>query len=173
MRSPFLEARGYWMARSESLDAQAIYLERRGVVRVALSDPLDMASEVVVFARVGDELDFSELRRPAEASVLVELEGAVEEGRVEFYVAVLDRFGNHLIDLRSDADPFVEQVEVVRESDGRERDGREGISRRTLWIILGSAGGALVLGAVATAIGVAASQAEPGSVETDVTVGLR
>ncbi len=169
MRSPFLEARGYWMSRAESLDAQAVYLERRGVVRVTLSDPLDMAEEIVVHVRVGAEVTFTELRREADEVIEVTIPGAAEAERVEYYVTVIDRFGNRLIDLGSDAEPFVEREEVAPGPSGE----GGGISRRTLWIILGSVGGALVLGGVAAAIGVAASQADPGSVESSLTVGVR
>ena len=166
MRSPFLEARGYWVAHSERLEARANYNERNGSLGIRLSDPLEMADTVLVYCRVDDEDEFSELSEPAREVVAVELPGAERAENIEYYVVILDQYGNHVIELGNEVEPLVE-------GRGSEGDGEGGISRRrTLWIVLSVVGAALVTAAVATGI-VVGTGSDDGGISTDVSVGVR
>lgn len=166
MRSPFLEARGYWAAHSERLEATATFVRAQGAIRVELSDPLDMARSVVVHARVGDEGEFSEVSEDAARTTVAPIPGADRASRVDYYVTVLDEYGNHIIELGSATEPLSEGGDQGDASGGR--PGR----RRTLWIVLGTVGGALLVGGITAAV-ILGTQDQDSGIATEVTVGVR
>ena len=108
LRSPFMEARGYWQTRSETMGAEAVLVRARGGLRVRITDPLGMAEEVRVLTRVAGELvPMDEERFPAQESILVEVDGLPDADRIEYVVQVLDEHGNRLVDLGSEDEPNV------------------------------------------------------------------
>lgn len=169
LRSPFLEARGYWTARSDRLEA-VVGLDRgEGALTVRFTDPLSMAQMIVVWARVFGSAEWERARRPAAPAVTVPLEGAAEAGRVEYALAVLDFHGNRLIELGTPNDPRSIGEAQVAEAPPVEEPDEDGsvLGSPIFWgvaaaVIVGAGvGGYFVL-----------SQGSPG-VETSVSVGIQ
>jgi hypothetical protein len=167
MRSPFLEARGYWAAHSERLEATATFVRGRGALRIELEDPLGMAASIVVHGRVGDEEELTETTEDAAGTVVVAIPGAERADRVEAFVTVLDEHGNHIIELGSETEPLTEGGDE-RDDTGRPGGGR----RRTLWIVVSAVGGALLVGGVTAAI-IVGTQDQDAGIATDITIGVR
>ncbi len=166
MRSPFLEARGYWVAHSERLEASESYSDRNDSVRIQLSDPLEMADTILVYCRIDDEEEFTEISEPAREIVGVELPGAQRAESIEYYIVILDQHGNNIIELGNEVEPLTEG------GAGEGGDGGGISRRRTLWIVLSVVGATLVTAAVATGIAVGTSS-DDGGIRTDVSVGVR
>ena len=171
LRSPFLEARGYWTARSDRLEAVVGLDREEGALIVRFGDPLSMAQLVVVWARVAGSAEWNQVRRPAAASIAIPLEGAGDAGRVEYALAVLDFHGNRLIELGTPNDPrSIGEAQVTTEGPLDDDRGEEG----------GSVLGSPVFWGIAAVVLVGAgvggyfllSDGAPG-VETSVTVGIR
>ncbi|MEM9188184.1 MAG: hypothetical protein AAGF12_03365 [Myxococcota bacterium] len=98
VRSPFLEARGYWASRPDRFSMEGDVIEARTAIRVRLSDPLGMASEIEFNARAAGQPDFIQRVEPAGSSTLAAFE-SLEGQAVEYYVRVLDSDGNTLLQL--------------------------------------------------------------------------
>ena len=167
LRSPFLEARGYWTARSDRLEAEVELASDEGALRVTLSDPLDMAEAVIVRARPAGAASWSDTRVPAMDSQLVPVEGLAEADRVEYAVEVHDAYGNRLVELGTVGAPrALGEMEVG--PGPAEPDGGDSIfSSPIFWGVAG----AVVVGA-AIGIGFAASDTSVGA-RTDVSIGVR
>lgn len=140
LRSPFMEARGFWTSRSERLGAEARVVRSRALVRVRLVDPLEMASAVVVYAR-GAHGDYREHRSEAGPSTVVELDELLEaDAVVEYYVQVLDAHGNRLIEIGDEFEPEVSGEAAERPTEGPlepdDGDGGGGALRSPwFWIV--------------------------------------
>lgn len=167
LRSPFLEARGYWTGRSDRLEADVRFDDDERTLEIALSDPLSMAQLVVIWARPERTARWQQVRRPAAPSITVELEGS--GSRVEYAVAVLDVHGNRLIELGDPASPRSVGEAALEPSteDGRDEAGGSVLASPIFWtvagalLLAGGIGGYLLL-----------SNGEPG-VRTAVTIGVQ
>ncbi len=105
LRSPFLEARGFWSSRRDRLGIEVTLLDASHQLRVELSDPLHMGASVVVGVRpAGSGEAFQTTRADAQPVVSASLGDA---RRFEYYVAVLDPHGNRIVDRGSEAAPEV------------------------------------------------------------------
>jgi hypothetical protein len=76
-------------------------------VRVALSDPFQMARTLRVHARLEGEVEFATTESEAMAEVLAPLPGSDTADRVEYWVEVLDPYGNQLVVAGSEFEPSV------------------------------------------------------------------
>nr|MDQ3037434.1 tetratricopeptide repeat protein [Myxococcota bacterium] len=115
LRAPFLEARGVVSARTDELGAQVgIARTEGGAVRVALTDPFGMARMVRVHARLEGGAEYTSAEAESGAEVLMPLPGADTADRVEYWVEVLDPYGNQLAILGSEFEPrTVGRIAVV------------------------------------------------------------
>ena len=104
-REPFMEARGYWSSRRAQLDVEVRFDRARGALRVLLSDPVGMASQIRVLSRLPGTIEYAEARRPANESVRFEVDGAVGTGAIEYLLRVEDEHGNTLIERGTEEEP--------------------------------------------------------------------
>ncbi len=105
LRSPFLEARGFWAAQPAGLGARVSLLSRRGELRLTLSDPIRMAASVVMVSRVAGA-EPQQVQREAASELRFALPG-FEGGQVEYYARVLDGYGNAVVEIGSEDEPHV------------------------------------------------------------------
>lgn len=169
LRSPFLEARGYWTARSDRLEASVELDRDDGGLRVALTDPLDMAEAVILRARPAGAPSWSEVRVPALGAQLVPIEGVAEADRVQYALEVHDAWGNRLIEQGTVGSP--RELGRLESSPTAGTEGpAEGSSIFESPIFWGVVG-AFVVGAT-IGIVVAASNTSVGA-QTDVSIGIR
>ncbi|MCB9611634.1 MAG: hypothetical protein H6721_25055 [Sandaracinus sp.] len=108
LRSPFMEARGYWATRSDRLEADVVLARAERGLRIRLVDPLGMARRIVVRTRVAGEMrPMDEQTLPAQSGELAPVEGLPEADRIEYAVEVLDEAGNRLVQLGTTDTPNV------------------------------------------------------------------
>ena len=108
LRSPFMEARGFWSSRSDRLDVEVRLVRRSNGMRIVLTDPLDMAVEFRVATRIaGEFVDYDEQRVEAQSSTLVEVAGLPDAPQIEYVVEVLDDYGNRILALGTEDEPRV------------------------------------------------------------------
>lgn len=108
LRSPFMEARGFWSSRTDRLDVEVRLVRRSNGMRIVLSDPLDMAVEIRVATRIaGEFVDFDQQRVEAQPSTLVEVTGLPDAPQIEYVVDVLDDYGNRILSLGTEDEPRV------------------------------------------------------------------
>lgn len=151
LRGPFLEARGFWASRSSAFSVEARVVRARGAIRVELSDPLGMASEIRVLSRDHAVMGrMEETRVSAEADVLVEVPALPDAPQLDYAVQVLDEHGNRLAEIGTEDEPhiFGEAPVVVPPTGGEDDGGSEGIP---LWVWI--VGGVVVAGAAAVGLG--------------------
>ncbi len=103
LRAPFQEAQGFWTAQSSRLAAEVSFVQRRNVLRVAMTDPLSMAQTVVMFIRPAGASEFRSERQPAAAAL--NFETGSSGAPVDYYAHVLDRHGNRIVEIGSEDDP--------------------------------------------------------------------
>lgn len=108
LRSPFMEARGHWATRSERLTLDARLVRARAGLRVLVTDPLSMGSEVRVLTRVAGEMgEMHETRYPVEDARLVEVDGLPEADQIEYVVQLLDEHGNRIREMGTEDEPRI------------------------------------------------------------------
>lgn len=162
MRDPYLEARGMWAARPGRLEIEAGLDRNTSSVRVELQDPTDMARRVRIAARLEGDAVFTTAEYAAAATLSAPVTGAAGADRVEYYVEILDAYGNTL---RSEGTEF--EPRVV----GRMRGGSQGgnlLEDPILWIIVG--GVAVV--AAAVAIGIIVDQRSRIGIQTGIRLDI-
>lgn len=173
LRAPYLEARGIVSARQERLEVQVGLARSQASVRVALTDPFQMARTVRVHARIEGAVEFTSVESEAMAEVLAPLAGADSADRVEYWVEVLDPYENQLMLLGSEFEPrTVGRIASVG-GGGSEpvlpRPREPSIAEEPLfWVAL--LGGAAVIGA-AIGIGVGLDSASRVPLRTGISFG--
>jgi hypothetical protein len=177
LRAPFLEARGAVSARTDQLGVEVGIDREQAAVRVALTDPFQMARTLRVHARVEGGTEYTTTESEAQAEVIAPLAGADTADRVEYWVEVLDPYGNQLAMEGTEFEPrTVGRVAAVVVGPGPGGPGAGGggvgggnvFEEPAFWIIAG--GVVLVIGAVVT--GVLVDQASHVPVQTGVSMGL-
>jgi hypothetical protein len=174
LRAPYLEARGIVSARPDRLGVEVGLARSQASVRVALTDPFQMARTLRVHARLEGGAEYTSVESEAMAEVLAPVTGADTADRVEYWVEVLDQYGNQLVVAGSEFEPRV----VGRISTGGGGGGTDPGPGRPItedpvfWAIVGSiAGAAIIGGAIGIGFGVDAQSHLP--VQTAVTFGVR
>lgn len=175
LRSPYLEARGIVSARPEQLGVEVGLARAQSAVRVALTDPFQMARTLRVHARIGGMVEFTTVESEAMAEVIAPLPGADEAEHVEYWVEVLDPYGNQLVVAGSEFEPrSVGRVVVAGGGPGPGSGApvtphEPSIAEEPLfWIAI--LGGAAVIGA-AVGIGVGVDAASHVPLQTGVRFG--
>ncbi|MBX3249564.1 MAG: hypothetical protein KF901_20470 [Myxococcales bacterium] len=144
LRSPFMEARGYWATRSDRLSLEAVLVRAERGLRVTLSDPLGMVASLVVLTRGAGELrPYDEHRGPAQLTSLVEVAALPEADRIEYVIEALDAAGNRVAQLGTRDTPNSVGRDTPR---GGERGVGGGEERPRRWWIAGVVA-AIVVGA--------------------------
>jgi hypothetical protein len=106
VRSPFMEARGFWSQYAQRLGASAALSEDRSALLIALVDPAALVARVVVRARGVGQSRFVEMALPTASSVLMSLEALPAQDGVEYTLALIDENANRLWQLGTDAAPL-------------------------------------------------------------------
>lgn len=102
LRGPYLEARGYWSARSgDRFSIDLVAGPNAFVVRVR--DPLGLARTIRTRARLDRDAEYRPDEAPAAPEVAFEIEGY--EGYAEVVVVAQDEHGNALATLGTDVVP--------------------------------------------------------------------
>jgi hypothetical protein len=96
LRSPYLEARGFWSSQDMHLGAEVGLADDLSGLVVAVSDPAQMALRVRVRMRLVGEQAFGEAVRPPDARHLFPLARLAEVRAVEYSIALLDEHGNRI-----------------------------------------------------------------------------
>ncbi|MEM9070401.1 MAG: hypothetical protein AAGE52_17990 [Myxococcota bacterium] len=151
LRSPFMEARGYWATRSERMNVEARLVRAQRGLRVLVTDPLGMGTEVRVLTRTAGELvPMTELRYNAEESRLVEVESLPDADRIEYVIQLLDEHGNRLVELGTEDEPRSVGRDVATGvgGGGSENDDDRGGIPVWVWAVVGG-----VLAASALTVG--------------------
>lgn len=108
LRSPFLEARGYWAAQRSGFGAEVTLNEHRGELLLRLNDPLHMAAAVVMYSRVlGSTEAFHQERRDAAPRLTFGIAGYESGAQVEYYARAVDAHGNDVVELGAEDDPVI------------------------------------------------------------------
>jgi hypothetical protein len=172
LRAPFLEARGIVTARPERLRADVALARSQSAVHVALTDPFQLGRTIRVHARLEGTLEFSVREEPAQPVVLARLEGAASADRVEYWVELVDPFGNQILVLGSEFEPRVVGRAVPAQGGGGSSGGGGGggdvLSEPWLWVVLG----VVVVGAGVTVGIVLGDQASQLRLRTGVSIGI-
>ncbi|WP_053238609.1 hypothetical protein [Sandaracinus amylolyticus] len=179
LRAPYLEARGIVSARPEQLGVEVGIARAQSAIRVALIDPFQMARTVRVHARIEGQVQYTDVEAEAEAEVLAPLDGAANADRIEYWVEVLDPYGNQVVLVGSEFEPrTVGRVAAVAVPGGggggaggggaQEGGGGSILEDPLFWII--SAGVVLVAGGVVA--GVLIDQSSHVPVQTGVSFGI-
>jgi len=107
VRSPYMNARGFWSVHVERLSAQVAFdPDDANALLIALRDPAALTARVRVRARVAGTERFVESVRPPEATLTMPVDRLAVAGEVEYTVALLDEHGNRIWQLGSDASPL-------------------------------------------------------------------
>lgn len=147
LRSPFLEARGFWSSRRDHLSLRATLLDAAHQIRVELTDPIHLAARIEVGVReLGSDEDFRLQTVDATAFVQVPLG---EGERFEYYVAVLDEHGNRVAERGRPEAPEIIGDERPMPGAGAQAAGG---SDDTILIALGIVAGVLAVGGIVAGV---------------------
>jgi hypothetical protein len=105
LRSPYLEARGFWSSNRERLTVTA-RLESN-TLTIALSDPAKMVNRVQVRIRSAGQDEFLDSVRVARPMLRIALPENAKDRDIELVVALLDQFGNTVAEQGTQADPVL------------------------------------------------------------------
>ncbi|UJR84772.1 hypothetical protein [Sandaracinus amylolyticus] len=177
LRAPYLEARGIVSARPEQLGVEVGIARAQSAVRVALIDPFQMARTVRVHGRIEGQVQFTDVEAEAQSEVLAPLAGADTADRIEYWVEVLDPYGNQVVLVGSEFEPrTVGRVAAVAVPGGggaggggtQQSGGGSVLEDPLFWVI--AVGVVLVTGGVVA--GVLIDQSSHVPVQTGVSFGV-
>jgi hypothetical protein len=114
IRAPYLEARGAMAGADDKPPLDVTVRPRKQELELALHDILQVAASLVVSTRAGEGTPFSRRRFEAAATRRVPKPVGSE---LQFFVQVLDRYGNVLFDLGTEEEPQ-RLVQVTSERPG-------------------------------------------------------
>ncbi len=106
VRSPFMEARGFWSQHAERLGASAALSDDHLALIVSLVDPAALAARVIVRVRAAGQASFVESSLPPESTLLVSLETLGAPAGIEYSLALIDENANRLWQLGDDDAPL-------------------------------------------------------------------
>lgn len=106
VRSPYLEARGFWSVHRERLAVRAAPSPGGDRLEVELTDPAELVSRLVVRTRPVGASRYVEVAQPRSARLSVPLEPSASTQGLEYTIVLLDGFGNRLSEAGSERDPL-------------------------------------------------------------------
>jgi hypothetical protein len=113
VRSPFMEARGFWSEHPAHLAASATLSDDQTALLVTLIDPAALVARVLVRARTAGQTQYVESSHAPSSSFPVPLEALTSGRSVELSLALIDENANRLWQLGSDAEPLQLSPTVV------------------------------------------------------------
>lgn len=106
IRSPYLEAQGYWSRFEDRLLLEPAPIKSPAKVQFAVLDPAHLADTLRIYLRTKGETTFQAYDMKLDSLGAVPLTARQIAGGCEYYVLVLDRHGNGLVELGSEASPL-------------------------------------------------------------------
>jgi hypothetical protein len=170
LRAPFLEARGIVTSRPERLGAEVGLARVQSALHVALTDPFQLGRTLRVHARLEGTLEFATREEAAQPVMFARLDGAATADRVEYWVELVDPFGNQILVLGTEFEPrVVGRVATAPPGGGGGGGGGGDItSEPWFWIVVG----VVVVGGGVTAGVILGDQASRLELRTGVTIGI-
>lgn len=105
VRSPYLEARGFWSVHATPLAAKVVR-PAHGGLELELVDPALMVARVRLRARVQGSATFSDAAQKPAAQIHFSVPGLTDDKVLEYSVALLDEHGNRILKVGSDSEPM-------------------------------------------------------------------
>lgn len=106
VRSPFMEARGFWSEHAERLAASATLSDDHAALLVTLMDPAALVARVVVRVRGVGQTQYVESSYAPSSSFPVPLEALTPGRGVELSLTLIDENANRLWQRGTDAEPL-------------------------------------------------------------------
>jgi len=107
IRDPYLQAQGYWSAAGERLALRATPSGDSGHLVVKLHDAASLVAKIKLDWGAAGSQDRTQLTLEPGALVRFEVPPPLRERDYEYVLRALDRYGNVLSELGSDADPML------------------------------------------------------------------
>lgn len=95
VRSPYMEARGFWSEHERALSATVRTAEPQRVLEVIVDDPAHLSVRVLLRARASKRERFAEMVQPTAPKLAFPVAWKVR-GDLEYELALLDEHGNRL-----------------------------------------------------------------------------
>ncbi len=105
IRSPYLEARGFWSAHQTPLQASATPSEDGSALILSTVDPAQLSARLRIRARAGDAGEPQEMVSPSAPQRRVLLSALGTSTDLSYSLTLLDEHGNRLWQLGSDEHP--------------------------------------------------------------------
>jgi len=118
IRSPYLEAQGYWSRFDERLSVKSFGRDSSSQLTLTLGDPAQLASKVRISSRVLGRTQFQSFDLEPGPRLKFQLAQEQSAQGFEYYVAVLDAHENVLLEHGNEAEP----IEVLPLSRGRSKN---------------------------------------------------
>lgn len=182
LRAPFLEARGTVSSRAR-LGAEVQLARAYGSLRIALSDPRELVTQVRLHYRVEGQVEFTTSEHEPDEEIMARATGAASADRMEYWLECLDEHGNQLLVLGTEYEPRVVGRTAAAASGGGgggggDDDGGSGggggdggpgiFGEPVFWIIVGS----VVLVGAGIGVGFAVDSQNHVGLSTGVRFGL-
>lgn len=168
LRAPFLEARGIVNSRPERLDVEVGLARAQSALHVALTDPFQVGHRLRIHARLEGTLEFTTHEEAAQAEVLARIEGAASADRVEYWLELVDPFGNQILVLGSEFEPRVVGRAAGSGAGLAAAEGGGVLAEPWFWVVVG----AVVVGGGVTAGIILGDQASRLELRSAVNIGL-
>lgn len=107
LRAPFLEARGMAGSHHGRLAAEVQLARAYSALRITLTDPFDIVTQVRLHARVEGQVEFSTTEHEPADEIMARASGASSADRMEYWLEALDEHGNRVLMLGSEFEPRV------------------------------------------------------------------
>lgn len=105
VRSPYLEARGFWSAHEVPLDVKATFDEGAQTIRLKITDPAPLSVRVRLRARADDSNEIVEVVRPVAPELQVDAVAWGTFHTLAYSLTLIDEFGNRIWQRGSDERP--------------------------------------------------------------------
>jgi hypothetical protein len=171
LRDGYLEARGIVAARSGQLGVQANLDRAASALRIQLTDTTDMARRVRVHARIEGVAAYGTTDAVARATTIdAFVPGANTADRIEYWIEVLDQFGNQLVLEGNQIEPrVVGRTEIATPVAPVTGGGTTIFEEPWFWTV---AGGVLAVAAAVIITAIVVDQRSRIGATTSITIGL-
>jgi len=105
VRSPYLEARGFWSAHAVPLHVDVALSEDGSTLVLTVVDPASLSARLRIRARMGSEADTQEVVVPASHEVRLPLSTFGAGASLSYSLTLLDENGNRIWQLGNDERP--------------------------------------------------------------------
>ncbi len=151
LRSPYLEAQGFWSDTSDRLSLRATRQESSKKLLMKVVDPAHLAATVKVYLRAAGTSHFRFSQMDASPSIAVPLTSQQLSEGYDYYAIIVDSHDNSLFELGTESEPIETRLLPTRSSVAASRDYGLDAPGHT-----GSRGRPVVLPVTMVAVGLAA-----------------